>query len=145
MNDDFPDWYRRVDIEPKAENLQKRWQAIEAFHQKATASDLAEATRLFFGLPPRDEQFLPKYRAEFKDTDDVFPLRDNDAELQALAGATLANHFSHNDDWAILAALAVTCGACQGGRKAPVPEIVDLAESALRERSASLARPRRRR
>lgn len=138
MNDDFADWYRRVDIEPKSEDLQKRWQAIEVFHQKATASDLTEVTRLFFGLRPREEDFLAKYRAEFKATDHVFPMRDNDAELQALAGATLANYFGHNDDWAILTALAVTCGANQGGRKAPVAEIVSLAESTLRERSSSL-------
>lgn len=138
MHPDFADWYRRVEIEPKSDDLQKRWQAIEAFHQKATPTDLANATRVFFGLTPKDENFMAKYRAEFKATDDVFPMRDNDAELQVLAGATLARKFGGSDDWGTAAALALVCGASEGARKAPVPEIVDLARRALRDHSAGL-------
>src|SRR5262249_6592381 len=94
MHPDFADWYRRIEIDPKADELQKRWQAIEAFHQKATATDLADATRVFFGMAPGSQGFLAKYRTEFKATDDAFPMRDNDAELQVLAGATLAKNFA---------------------------------------------------
>jgi len=31
MHKDFADWYRLVDLEPKGETLEKRWQAIEQF------------------------------------------------------------------------------------------------------------------
>lgn len=138
MHPDFADWYRRVEIDPKSDDLQKRWQGIEAFHLKATRSDLTNVTRVFFGLTPRDENFLAKYRAEFKATDDVFPMRYNGAELQVLAGATLARNFGGGEEWAAAAALALACGASGGARKAPVPEIVDLARKALREQSTGL-------
>jgi hypothetical protein len=138
MHQDFADWYRRVHIEPKEEDLGKRWEAIEAFHEKAKPSDLCDATRVFFGLPPKSEDFLQKYRDVFKATDSAFPMRDNDAEIRVLAGATLANHFTESDKWASLAALALVCGSCEGNRKAPVPEIVELARRDLRKRSSCL-------
>lgn len=138
MNPDFADWYRRVQIEPKADELEKRWQAIEAFHGKATSSDLCDATRVFFGQAPKDEHFLPRYRAEFKVIDGAFPMRDNYAELQVLAGATLANHFGGGDERATMTALALVCGACDGARKAPVPEIVALARRSVRGQSSAL-------
>src|SRR5471032_2977151 len=108
MHRDFADWYRRVHIEPKEEVLEKRWEAIAAFHKKARPSDLCEAARVFYGLPPKHEEFLPIYRYEFKTADAAFPMRDNDAELQVLAGATLANYFREvRSDWVALSALSL--------------------------------------
>jgi hypothetical protein len=138
MHQDFADWYRRVHIDPNADELEKRWVGIESFHEKATTSDLCDAARVFFGLTPKDDAFLSKYREEFKAADSAFPMRDNGAELQVLAGATLANHFSNRNTLAIVTALSLSCGACEGRRKAPVPEIVDLARRTLRNQSSSL-------
>jgi hypothetical protein len=143
MHQEFADWYRRVHIDPKSVHLQKRWQAIEAFHQKATAYDLADATRIFFKLSPKDKDFLAMYRAEFKAADDEFSMLDNDAELQVLAGATLANHFDHHNERSILTSLFVVCATCQGARKAPIPEIVKLAGDTLQTHSSSLRASRK--
>src|SRR5438105_15806872 len=119
MHPHFADWYRRVHIDPKEDELEKRWQAVDAFDKKATSSDLADATRVFFGQPPKDENFLAKYRTEFKATDGGFAMLDNDAELQVLAGATLANYFDEGDEWAIMTAFGLVCGRCEGNRNAP--------------------------
>lgn len=143
MHKDFADWYRKVHIEPKADDLEKRWLAIEAFHQEVTADDMCDAARVFFGLTPKDGDFLERYRQEFKDVDSAFAMHENQAELQVLAGATLANHFGAGDGWATAAALSLVCGACEGGRKSLVPEIVDLARRSLREYSASLRSARK--
>src|SRR6185437_4784291 len=105
--------------------------------------DLTNATRVFFGLTPKDEHFLPNFRAEFKAIDHAFAMRDNDAELQVLSGATLANNFGENDERATMTALSLVCGACEGVRKAPVPEIVNLARRSLREQSFSLRAARK--
>lgn len=138
MHPDFADWYRRVDIEPTSELLQNRWQAIEAFHENLGPSDLISATRVFFALGPKDEEFLSKYRAGFKAVDDTFTMRDNDAEIQVLAGTTLVRLCMEGGKWEVAAALAVVCGAAEGARKSPVPEIVKLTQDALRDRSARL-------
>jgi hypothetical protein len=143
MHKDFADWYRRVNIDPQTVDLQKRWEAIEAFHEKVAYADIAETARLFLGLPLNNDQFLTTYRAAFKATDDAFPMRDNNAKLQVLAGATLVNHFGESDKWASISALAVICGVSQGARKAPVPEIVTLAETTLRDLSSSLRAPQK--
>jgi hypothetical protein len=138
MHPDFADWYRTVHIEPRADELENRWQAIEAFQKKGNSSDFCDAARVFFGLTPKNDGFLPKYREEFKAVDTAFSMRDNNAELQVLAGATLANRFSERDGWGTMTALSLVCGACEGNRKAPVPEIVDLARRSLRDQSSSL-------
>jgi hypothetical protein len=139
VHQDFADWLRVVSIEPQADELQKWWQAVEAFSKASSAGDLAELARLFYGLPLRDARFLGRFRAAFKATDDAFRMKDNDAEIRVLAGATLVNHFRDDqDEWGPAAALALVCANCQGLRAAPVGEIVTLAEEKLAGDSASL-------
>jgi hypothetical protein len=135
---DFADWYRTVSIEPKEEDLQKRWRAIESLRETVGPSELAELVRLFFGLPSHDDKFLAKFRGVFKAADDAFPMRDNDPELRILAGATLAHHFPSKDSWGTASALAVLSADCQGHRTAPVPPILSHAEQSLSERAGSL-------
>ncbi len=139
MHQDFADWHRVVSIVPQADELQKRWQAVEAFSKETTARDVTELVRLFYGLPPRDSQFLAKFRSAFKAADDAFRMKDNDAELRVLAGATLVNHFRYGQDgWSAAAALALVCTGCQGLRAAPIREIVRLAEDKLASESVGL-------
>ncbi len=138
MHQDFADWYRVVSIEPREEDLRKRWKTIESLGETTAPADLFELVRLFYNLPFRGEQFLTKFRDAFKANDDVFPMRGNDAELQVLAGASLAHHFSYEEPWGSASALAVLSAGCQGLRDAPVPSIVALAEESLAECSASL-------
>jgi hypothetical protein len=141
MHPDLADWYRVVAIEPKAEDLQRRWQAIESLCESKTPSDLIELVRLFYGQPCRDSEFLAKFRSVFKAADEAFAMRDNDAEIRVLAGAALVRQFCHEEPWGTASALAVLSGFCQGLRTAPVPSIVSLAEQSLSERSASLRKP----
>ena len=49
MHKDFADWYRLVDLEPKGETLEKRWQAIEQFCESVNAAQALELIRLFYG------------------------------------------------------------------------------------------------
>jgi hypothetical protein len=137
MHNDFADWYRRLDIEPKDEDLQKRWKGIENFHENATGADLAEATRLFFKMPAIDPGFLDRFRESFKAADASFPMRKNDAEMQVLAAGSLVKQFE-NVRWSPLVSLYLLCGSAQGARTAPIPEILQMAEGSLRSRSLAL-------
>jgi hypothetical protein len=136
----FADWYRRVSIDPKAEDLPKRWQGVTAFVQKSTFANICDLARQFFGLPTKEAQFLAKFRDAFKAADAAFPLRDNGAELQVLAGATLAAHLQFTNGEEISAALVMVCTSFSSHRKPPVPEIVSLAEKMLSDRAAKLRR-----
>src|SRR5262245_13088182 len=119
MHPDFADWYRTVHIEPKAEELQLRWQGVETFQQRAIATDVSNASRLFFGLTIKESDWLPQFREDFKAVDATFSVRDNNAELQVLAGAALACMFTDSDTESTAAALALVCGSCNGNRSAP--------------------------
>ncbi len=139
MHADFADWHRVVSIEPQADELQKRWEAIEAFSKASKPIDLPELTRLFYGLAHRDDGFLGRFRSAFKAKDETFRMKDNDAELRVLAGACLVDHFKYeNNGWGAAAALALTSASCLGFRSAPVVEIVQLAEKTLSVQSAAL-------
>lgn len=140
MHRDFADWYRAVSLVPKAEELQKRWQALDSFAENSAATDVAELARLFYGLPHRDEKFEERFRRPFKEADESFAMRDNLAELRVLAGAALIRHFEHGGAWAAGAALAICCTDCQGLRPPPVPGILELALKDLSRQTGALRR-----
>jgi hypothetical protein len=136
----FADWYRAASLEPKADELQKRWQGIDAFAKGSSGADLPKLARLFYGLAPRDATFEERFRAPFKAADDAFAMEGNAAELRVLAGATLVRHFDFGGGWAAGAALGLAVPACVGLRLPPVGGMVELAAAELSRRSALLRR-----
>ncbi len=89
MHKDFADWYRVASIEPSAELLEKRWQAIERVVSSLALRQVLGLARLFNGLGITDAQFVEQYRLAFKEFDSTFAMRENDLELRVLAGATI--------------------------------------------------------
>lgn len=136
MHPDFADWYSIAHISPNEVDLQARWAGVEAAVQQATAVDLLDAARLFYGLPLKDVGFLTRFRAPFKTADEKFSMLDGNLELRVLAGASLIAEFA--DGWASAAALLLTCGSFRELRAAPVGDIVRLARESLVAESAKL-------
>jgi hypothetical protein len=140
VNKFFADWYREVSIDPKADELTKRWQGIESFSQDSDAADLVELARLFHGLPLRDVKFDDKFRGALKGADDAFAMQGNLPELRVLAGATLVRHFEYEGLWMAAAALCIVCPSAHGLRQPPAVGILNHARQALLQRSSMLRR-----
>lgn len=138
MHDDFADWYRVAVIDLAGIDLNARWDGIDGFAKQATGNDLLDATRLFYGVPPKDHEFLRRFRAPLKLADDKFSMLDNNAELRVLAGAFLASCFAMGDGRGVTAALALTVGSFQGRRTPAVADVVRLAREHLTSHSKLL-------
>ena len=116
MHKDFADWYRLVDLQPKGETIEKRWQAIEQFCESVNAAQALELIRLFYGRSAKDHGFLGTFRSPFKTVDGTFPMRDNAAELQVLAGATTVQILEDDRyELADVVALGIVCTDYRGG------------------------------
>jgi GTPase-associated system-like protein len=140
----FADWYRMAAIEPHGDLLQKRWEAIEGVVYAAEVPDTLELVRVFYGSPRKTSRFVERYRDAFKACDLTFPMRDNDAELRVLAGATLvALLHARGGVLADVAALAIVSGDCRGLRPGDrAPDMLQEARRHLAARSADLRAPR---
>lgn len=138
MHRSFADWYRAASLEPRADELEKRWQGIDAFAEDSSASDLAELARLFHGLPQRDAKFAEAFRTPFKEADGAFAMEGNALELRVLAGAAIVRHIEYGDGWAAAAALGLAVPACLGLRPPPVGGIVEFAAADLTRQSGLL-------
>jgi hypothetical protein len=113
----FADWYRVAAIEPQPETLQKRWDAIHRTVRDLDVGDALEVVRLFYGSPRCLPRFAERYRDAFKARDVTFPMRDNEAEIRVLAGATIVALLdSRPGPVADVTALAVACADCRGLR-----------------------------
>ncbi|MDB6027358.1 MAG: hypothetical protein JWM68_3581 [Verrucomicrobiales bacterium] len=141
MHKDFADWYRIAGLEPKNDFLPKRWEAIEKYEPEP--SDIISLTRMFCRLGNVDDAFLTKFRAVFQETDNVFPMRDNDQELCVLAGCELVDLILRGSkNLATFAALSLVSASVQNLRPSPcIPEIPELAASYLRKQSVNRAVP----
>ncbi len=137
MNEGFADWYRTISIEPKSEELQKRWRGVEEFASDAARDDVTSLARVFFGMPFVPE-FVDRFRTTFKQIDDTFPMQRNDAELRVLAGATLLKLFEFSPGWDLSAAFSLVCGSYCGLREPIIPAILDSARSFLSGASSEL-------
>ncbi len=140
----FADWYRIATIEPQPDVLDKRWEAISGVVGSLDVDQAFELVRLFYGSPRTEARFVERYRDAFKARDVTFPMRDNDAELRVLAGATIVSLLDgRGGPVADAAALAMVCGDCRGRR--PGERIADMlgeARGYLSGRSADLRAPR---
>ena len=145
MHKDFADWYRLVDLEPKGETIEKRWQAIEQFCESVNSAQALELIRLFYRRPTKDHSFPETFRSSFQEADVTFPMRDNAPELRVLAGATLVQLLEEDsDELADTVALGIVCTDYHGRRRddITIPEIVHCARQYLVRRSTSLRTPK---
>ena len=118
MHTHFADWYRAAHLEPKSDEIPKRWAGVEAFAKKLDTTKAMDTVRVFFGLPPSAITSLDAMRVTFQGADPAFPMRDNDLELRVLAGSTIVHCLSSNVNMLTSAvALATTSGAWQGLRR----------------------------
>ena len=138
MHRNFADWYRAVSLTPPSETLESRWKSIVAFTSGCGAEEIGDLTRMFYGREPKGAEFLEEFRTVFKDEDKTFAMRDNDPELQVLAGSALVNLLVDGQGLDRAAALAILVTDCRGLRKAPLADIPLLARNHLNQVSASL-------
>lgn len=118
MHKYFADWYRAAGLQPKAEDLEKRWRGLENFAKKIKIQNAIELVRLYYLRPPQATDFVDRYSASFQAADPTFPMRENGLELQVLAGATIAHIIVKTQTEVTDAlALAMLCGYCQGQRQ----------------------------
>lgn len=142
MHKHFADWYRDAKIEPTADQLERRWKAIEAFAKprKGRIEKAVELNRLFFLIPTADPEFTTSFREAFQSADQAFPMRGNDFELRLLAGATLASMIDQGtSDERNMTALASLASWCQGLREdLPFGDLPRIAETHLLSEASRL-------
>lgn len=138
MHAEFADWYRFVSIDPKETDLKSRWAAAEGFSKKASADDLLDAARVFYGRSTRDPTFVQRFTASFKHSIDELSARVAKTELPLLAGASLAATFGPADMKGTVAALSLVCAHFCTQRTAPIADIVRVAREYLSSLSAGL-------
>jgi hypothetical protein len=139
---DFADWYRAVALDPKAEELEKRWKAIEVFSKNVDAATLAELIRLFYDLCQKNPKVLESIRQAFKAADLAFPMQGNDAEMRVLAGTILAHITDNGGMLGTAGSLGTVTTACEGLRAPAVPGILVQARKFLVDESAALRHAR---
>lgn len=140
MHKYFAEWYRAAGVDPKAADLEKRWQGVEGFAKSLNLQNGLELVRLFYARPPQSTSFLDEYSTVFQEADPTFPMRDNALELQVLAGATIAHVVqTTRSNMADAIALGMLCGYCQGLRQKVVNgEIIEYARHYLADKSVRM-------
>lgn len=133
MHKFFGDWYRVAQIEPKGDDLPKRWAGVEELVRAIDAEKALNLARLFLGSTTISADIKEQFALIFQKADPAFPMRDNAVELRVLAGAAVAHCVeTQGTNTSDILALAVVSGACPGIRK-PVllPEIVTIVQKYL--------------
>src|SRR5687767_7270215 len=109
IHQDFPRWYREVDVGENRDRLQARWNGVFALAAGATTADVeCLLTVVFRAKKFSSIEKLAHIREQFKNADDLFDLSGNDRELEILCGAALAVLLERSDDVGASTALAVT-------------------------------------
>jgi len=132
----FAEWYRVASVEPRGEDLPKRWTGVETVVKELDIARSLDVARSFLGMSLNSEA-KDQFATVFQKTDPAFPMRDNDLELRVLAGAVVAQYVETQSTAVGNAlALAVVSGASPGLRPAVLlPEIVTIAENYLFQES----------
>ncbi len=140
MHKYFAEWYRAAGLQPKAEDLEKRWQGLESFAKKIKVQNALELVRLYYARPSQDSNFVDKYSASFQAVDPTFPMRENGLELRVLAAATIAHIVEKTrTNVTDAVALAMLCGYCQGLRQNVLNgEIIAYARTYLAEEAVRM-------
>jgi hypothetical protein len=133
MNSHLPDFYRLVDLEPKADMLALRETAIQSMIESSAAPDWLGIVRIFLNRSVSPET-RSVFAGVFRTVDAIFPLRGNDAEMVVLAGASLYELLQQESGTADVAAYALVCADAMGnGVRGPIPDLLDRARTYLRD------------
>lgn len=140
MHKYFVDWYRAAGLQPTAQELEARWQAVEAIAEKVDLKNALELVRIYYDLPTNSTDTCEDYRALLKAEDPTFSVRGNAIELRVLAGATIAHIVeSTRTTLTDVVALATKCGLCRGLRQRILnDEIIDFAKRYLMNESVKV-------
>lgn len=130
MHQHFAEWYRQAGLEPNADELPKRWTAVEEYAPDHAA--ILALVAVFNFLEKPTDHFPSGFTAALQNADATFKTRDNDQEFAVLAGAELVDVMARgkNGD-ATLATLSVVCAAAGNAR--PLPAVRDIPEIGARE------------
>jgi hypothetical protein len=125
----FANWYALVRPEPSSEILDKRWAGIEKYCGVANEDHVFELVRLFFNRPVLNEASEEEFRTAFRDADSAFLMKNNDVEVQVLAGSAIANILEQKpSNLTDATALSVLCGNCRNLRSSVlIPDIISYA------------------
>jgi hypothetical protein len=130
MHKFFAEWYRIAGIEPKGDDLPKRWAGVESLISEIDVSRSLDVARLYLDARLKSE-IKDQFAAIFQKSDPAFPMRNNGLELRVLAGATVAEYVEkHSDEASDSIALAVSAGTYL---REPllIPEIPQIAQNYL--------------
>jgi hypothetical protein len=129
MREEFPRWYRTVDIAENRPRLDARWGGVSSLVQAADSKSVETMLAVLLRTKSRpDAESMASLRNHFKEADDLFEMLGNDRELEILCGTALATILDGAGDAAAQAALATTVAFFAGARNADFP--LDLAAAA---------------
>lgn len=133
MRDEFPRWYRQVDMSGNRDRLEARWKGVVDLIQKADAQSIEAIIAVAFRTKPRPRSAsLALLREPFKAADDLFDMDGNNRELEILCGTALATLFESDGDTVARAALATTTAAYLGARTTNFPlDLIAAAEATI--------------
>jgi hypothetical protein len=122
MRDEFPRWYRAVDITENRARLDARWVGVLSAAEAADHAAIEAMLALLLKTKARpDAQAVAALRGHFKTADDLFEMSGNDRELEVLSGAVLATVLDGGGDIAAWAALSTTTALFAGARATDFP------------------------
>jgi hypothetical protein len=133
MHKYFADWYRVAGLEPKADDLPKRWAGVEECLKSLNNTRALDLARMFLGSATTSAASKEQFATVFQAADAAFPMRDNDLELRVLAGSAAAQYLETKRSAAgDTLGLAIVAGACPSLRS-PVllPDIVTITTNYL--------------
>jgi hypothetical protein len=143
IRDEFPRWYRAVDITENRARLEARWAGVSSLANSADKVAIETMLALLLKTKTRpDAQAVAKLRGHFKAADDLFEMLGNDREIEILSGAALATVLDGNDDMAAWAALSTSTALLTGARTAEFPYDLGGATEATIARISELRRVR---
>lgn len=117
MNTMFGEWYRAVQLEPKAAELELRWQGVEKLKASTDTGFIEQLVKLHLALPDVSGEFMSSFRTTFFEIDSTFRMTGNDIELQVLAGAVLDATLDRKDVFSDGVALTLIASAAPDLRK----------------------------
>src|SRR5712691_4708654 len=92
MHKFFGEWYRVAEIDPKGDDLPKRWVGVESTVESLDTAKALDVARLFSGSTTVTPEFREQFALTFQKADASFPMRNNELELRILAGATIVHY-----------------------------------------------------
>lgn len=122
MRDEFPRWYRAVDLAENRTKLESRWEGVWSLVQAADRPAVEAMLAVLLKTKSRpNDQALASLRGHFKAADDMFEMSGNDRELEVLSGAALATLLDGTTDISAWAALSTMTALFAGVRRTDFP------------------------